>query len=104
MQSMYSNKEKDVEMRLMSSFSKLIGHWLGHFFEQIDFYLKFGRGNEMKTQKYFAKIMQISSILGIKPVVPYERILRLRHSFILSFFHVRSHPNEGIFGSFPGSP
>ena len=48
-------------------------------------------------------IMQISSILGIKPVGPYERILRLRHSFILSFFHVRSHSNEGIFGSFPGS-
>ena len=24
-------------------------------------------------------------------------------SGILSFFHVRSHPNEGIFGSFPGS-
>ena len=49
-------------------------------------------------------IMQNSSILGIKPVGPYERILRLRHSFILSFFHVRSHSNEGIFGSFSGSP
>ena len=29
-------------------------------------------------------------------------MLRPRHSFILSFFHVRSHPNEGIFRSFPG--
>ena len=48
-------------------------------------------------------VSQISSILGIQLVGPYERMLRLRHSFILSFFHVRSHPNEGIFGSFPGS-
>ena len=91
-------------MRLKSSCSKLVGRWLGHFFEQFDFCLKFGRGNGMKTKKYVANILKISSILGIKPVGPYERILRLRHSFILSFFHVRSHSNEGIFGSFSGSP
>ena len=31
MHSMYSNEEKDVELRLKSSCSKLVGRWLGHF-------------------------------------------------------------------------
>ena len=42
--SMHSNEEKDIELRLKSSSSKLVGCWL----EQMEIYLKFGRGNDCR--------------------------------------------------------
>ena len=83
---MYSNEENDAEFRLDLPYGVIMA---------VD-----ERHMQKNVLPVSCKLVQFWVLILLDR---FERILRLGHPNERIFFHVRRHPNEGIFGSFSGS-